>query len=186
MGALPKRTTWYHGGPKIRPGSVMSWDRDRSRQDLNAEGPGMYFTSSYDEANGYAHAHPHGVVYRGKMKRDFHLLPKKGANLATLRALYELATPESKEVFLSNWSIEYPAPAGDVLRALEPYTRERSLHDALVTLYHDLYRYDANEYVRSLEVLGFDGVAFDKGIIDGHHRLHLVVWNPGAMNLEPA
>lgn len=186
MGALPKGTTWYHGGPKIRPGSVMSWDRDRSQQDLNAEGPGMYFTSSYDEANGYAHGHKNGVVYRSKMKKGFKLLPKKGANLPTLRALYQLATPESKEIFLSNWSVEYPASEGQVLQALMPYTRERSLHDALVTLYHDLYRYDANEYVTSLSTIGFDGVALDKGVIDGHRRLHLVVWNPGAMDLEEA
>lgn len=186
MGALPKGTTWYHGGPKIRPGSVMSWDRDRGKSDLNAEGPGMYFTSSYDEANGYAHGHPKGVVYRAKMKKGFKLLPKKGANLATLRAFYALAPKDSQETFLSNWYSEWPPSEEGLVRALMPYTREKSLHDALVTLYHDLYQYDASEYVTSLSTLGFDGVALDKGVIDGHRRLHLIVWNPGAMDMEEA
>lgn len=186
--AIAKATVWYHGGPKIRPGSVMSWDRDRGKSDLNAEGPGMYFTSSYDEANGYAHNHPRGMVYRGKLGPGFKLLPKKGPSIATLRALYQLASKDSKYTFLSNWNVELDdhTTEREIIGALTPYTREKSLHDAITTLYHDLYQYDANEYVTSLSTLGFDGVALDKGVIDGHRRLHLVVWNPGAMRLEEA
>jgi len=185
MGAAAKRALWYHGGPRISSGSVMSWDRDRSKSDLNAEGPGMYFTTDFDEAAGYTHGHANGTIYKAKMAASFHLLPKKRPSLATLEALYELASPESQEVFLSNWSIEYPAPKAEVRKALTPYTHQDSLHDALVTLYHDLFRYDAEEYVGAMQSLGFDGVAIGKGTTGGSRkRLHLIVWNPGAMHLE--
>lgn len=176
----PKSAIWYHGGPRIRPGSVISWDRDRSTSDLNAEGPGMYFTTSLDEAASYVG--DHGEVVRAQMRSGFRLLPKKRPSLATFRAFYDLAPDESKATFLGNWSIEYPATPHEVASALRHYTHQTTLHDALVTLYHDLYQYDADAYVSAVHELGFDGVVIAKGTTGGSARRdHLIVWNPSAL-----
>ena len=55
--------TWYHGGPVVRDWHDLVWDRDRSMEDLNAEGPGVYWTNKRSDARTYM---PRGgVIYCG-------------------------------------------------------------------------------------------------------------------------
>lgn len=145
----------------------------------------MYFTTSPDEAAGYVdRASGEGLIYTMRLPSNFRLVPKKKPSLRDLQSLYESASEESQEIFVSNWSIEWPAPPR---RALEPYTRQVLLHDACVTLYGDLFRYDADEYLAAMSSLGYDGAAFQVGTTGGSARwLHLVAWNLERLTLEEA
>ena len=175
---------WYHGGPRINDWNHVRWDRERSTSDLNAEGAGMYWTTDPDEAWGYARGHD-PVVYEAEMQPGFRLLPHKKPTMAALRSIYDYADAESQEIFLSNWNIEAPASQGQIDSALHHYTGQTSLFDAYVTLYHDLFRYDAEAYVSALRALGYDGHVLEKGTTGGSkRRKHLVLWNPRALAIQ--
>ena len=82
---------------------------------------------------------------------------------------------------MSNWNVDRDvASQHDINRALRPYTQSENLFDAYVTLYHDLYGYNAGRYVTAMRTLGYDGyiVKLDNGI------QHLVLWNPDTMRIK--
>ena len=183
---MRRQQLWYHGGPRIPDWEHVRWDRDRSTSDLNAEGPGMYWTTDLDEAWGYTRSDD-STVYVATMRDGFKLLPKKRPMMKTLFDLYELAEVDDQEVFLSNWNIETPASRADVDRALKPYTGQNSLFDAYVTLYHDLFRYDSDVYVAAMRTLGYDGFIVERGTTGGSkRRKHLILWQPRMLDIEEA
>ena len=175
-------TVWYHGGPPVHDWAHIRWDRERGTADPNAVGPGMYWTTDPVQARGYAHDHADPTVYSATKRAGFVEFPRKRPALAEIRALYELADPEAQGIFLSNWDVDRDvATRTEVDRALLPYVRNSGpLFDAYVTLYHDLFAYDANAYVKALRRLGYDGyvVKMREGV------RHLVLWNPEAMKVE--
>lgn len=179
---------WYHGGSRVRDWSRMVWDRDRSQRDLNAEGPGMYWTTSFDEARSYTP--PSGVIYRGTMRRGFRKLPKKRPSAAMLAALYEQAPRQDQEMFLADWGHERESSRA-ISHALSHYLDYPTLHEAFTVLYGDLFHHDAGDYVRGLVNIGFDGVIVPKGsrarrpTTGGYgDRKHLILWNVKAMKIE--
>lgn len=179
---------WYHGGSRVTDWARMVWDRDRTQRDLNAEGPGMYWTSSFDEAKSYAP--PGGVVYRGALKPRFKKLPKKKASITMLSALYEQAPREDREMFLADWGQEQESSRA-IDHALRPYLQYPTLHESFTILYGDLFHHDASAYVKGLVALGFDGVVVPKGstarrpTTGGYgDRKHLILWNLKAMEIE--
>ena len=176
---------WYHGGPRIADWNHVRWDRDRSQSDLNAEGPGVYWTTDPDEAWGYAHGASDPVVYEATMRDSFKLLPKRKPTLKSLQDLYDYATHEDQETFLSNWSIEMPASQPQINQALKPYTGQDTLFDAYVTLYHDLFMYDADAYVAAMQSLGFDGYIVDRTQTgSSKKKKHLILYRPRAMEIQ--
>jgi len=142
----------------------------------------MYWTTDPVQARGYAHGHADPVVYSATKRAGFVELPRKSPTLAEIRALYELAEPEARGYFLSNWDVDRDvATRSEIDRALLPYSRDMGpLLDAYVTLYHDLFSYDADAYVGALRKLGYDGhvVKMREGV------RHLVLWNPKAMKVS--
>lgn len=158
-------TTWYHGDRSLRTSfENQRWDRDRTTSSLNEEGPGIYFTSDYDQAASYG---PH--VVEMELPKTFRLLPKKRPTLKMLRELYESADPERQGFFLSNWDED--ATRDEVLRK---YAGQNTTLDAAVTLYGDLFGHDADAWVEAMRGLGYDGVVVDKS----YGVKHLIVWAP--------
>ena len=177
---VKKPTIWYHGGHRISDWDDLRWDRDRTTSSLNAEGPGMYWTTDPKEALSYG-----GVLYEGVTKDSFSAMPKRRATLAAMRSLFDLAEPEDQEIFLSNWALEPPVSKADVLRILGKYTHQNTMHDSFTSLYGDLFRYRANAYVEAMRSLGFDGVVVAKGTSGGSaKRKHLILWQPRAMLIQ--
>lgn len=169
--------TWYHGGSQIHDWRALRWDRDRATASGNAEGPGMYWTTDRDEAERYVQPDD-PVIYAAQMRPGFKLAPAR-PTLPLLLGLYAAASEDAQAVFLSNWGHEWPAPVAVVRQVLTPYTRQATFMDAAITLFHDLFRYDADAYVRALVGLGFDGFIVEKGTTGGSaRRQHLIVWNP--------
>lgn len=183
---MRRQHLWYHGGPRIADWEHVRWDRDRSASDLNAEGPGMYWTTDLDEAWGYTRGDD-ATVYVATMRDGFKFLPKKRPTMKALLDLYELAEADEQEIFLSNWNVETPASKTDVAHALKPYTGQTSLFDAYVTLYHDLFRYNSDVYVDAMRVLGYDGFIVERGVGGGSkRRKHLILWQPRMLDIEEA
>lgn len=175
--------TWYHGGPRILDWNDVRWDRDRTTSDLNAEGPGMYFTTDAEEAAGYMG--PSGVVLKAHMRPGFRLPPGGKPLLAELLALYDEADAEDQATFLSNWLVEYPAGRGQVRSVLARYARQETFMGAAVTLYGDLFRHDGEAFVKAMRALEYDGFVVTRGDSGGSRaRSHLVLWNPSAMTFE--
>lgn len=185
MAGSAKQKIWFHGGSRIENWNHVRWDRDRSESDLNAEGPGMYWTTDLDEAMGYAHGADRGVVYEGRMRAGFSLLPARRPTLAMLERFYAEASRDDQEVFLSNWQVEWSHMGPAVRAVLRKYANQTTLFDAFVTLYHDLFHYDADAYVNALRSMAFDGYVVKKGTTGGSRRRdHLVLWYPRAMDIS--
>lgn len=162
---------WFHGDTAPRNGFLdQRWDRKRHESSLNAEGPGIYFTESEEDAESYG---PH--LYVAELKPGFKFLPKRRPTVAFLRKLYIAASPEDRELFLSNWDNM------TVPRILEKYSHQLTMHDAAVSLYSDLIR-DPAAWVYAMRELGYDGHVVE-------HRYgarHLVVWNPNKITVREA
>jgi len=172
-------TLWYHGGPLIEDWSEIRWDRERGSADPNAEGPGMYWTTSLEEARGYGRH-----LYLAKMLPGFRLMPghkKRGLSPRELRTIYAMGRPDDQEIFLSNWNVEWPGSPRLLDEVLEHYARQRDVLGTFVTLYHDLFRYDAGAFIRAMIALGYDGHSVLKGKASQREIRHLVVYNPAAL-----
>jgi hypothetical protein len=177
--AVRPDTLWFHGGPAIEDWGAIRWDRQRGTADPNAEGPGMYFTTDKDEARGYGRH-----LYVATMMRGFRLIPRRKVTPIVLRKLYELASPDDRQVFLSNWNVQqWPATPRQVDLALAHYDKQRQSNlETFVELYHDLFRYDDRAFVRAMVALGYDGHIVGRD----PRRRHLVLYNPDAMIITKA
>ena len=157
-------TVFYHGDRRPRTSFAdQKWDRDRTTSSLNDEGPGIYFTSDYDQASSYG---PYVVEF--SPSKDFRLMPAKKPTLKQLREVFDMVTNENQETFLSNW--------GEGVRAtdiLKKYTHQNTLHDALVSLYGDLFQFDSEDWIRAVRSLGYDGIVLEKS----YGKKHMIVWN---------
>lgn len=139
-------------------------ERDRTTESALQEGPGIYWTTSYEEATHYG---PH--VVEMALPSSFQLMPRnKKATLSTLMAIYVLAGPEHQENFLADWDTTNPRAV------MARYAHQENLHDALVTLYGDLFHDDTDAYLDAVRSLGYDGIVIPKE----YGAEHLIVWTP--------
>ena len=170
------KTVWYHGGPKLTYLDAIKWDRERGIRDQNAAGPGLYWTLDPREASGYGEH-----LYRATTKRGFRFMPAGRPSMLCVGRLFDLAPRHRQEQFLENW------PDHSLADALANYTREQTMLDAAVVLYHDLFQYNAAEYVEAMRQI-YDGARVI-GSGGQHGRAgsrgrHLVVWAPDKMIIE--
>lgn len=168
---LPAR--WWHGdtNPRLRFEDQV-WDRDRSVASANENGPGLYFTSSREQAEAYG-----PYLFRAGVRLGTRLLrPNKKPTLRALMCLWNHANEDDKELFLTNWGLESSASPAPVLAK---YVRQNSLFDALVSLYLDLIR-DPSEWVLAMRACGHDGAVVPRA----YGVLHLVVYNPSKFLIE--
>lgn len=183
MAAINTRTIWYHGGNRITDWRDYRWDRDRSTSDGNAEGPGMYFTTSVEEATGYLYQMSDPVIYAVRMRPGFRLLAGK-PTLPFLLSIYAQASTEDQETFITNFGIEYPSSAHAVQGVLRNYVHASTKADAAIQLYHDLFRYDDGAYVVAMREAGYDGFIVPRRAAGGRQRDYLILWNVAAVELR--
>ncbi len=182
---MKKEKVWYHGGRIIRHWTDLSWDRDRSTQSLNQEGPGMYWTSDYEEAVSYMDRGPEGVVYSAILKPGFSLISTSSKpTLKRLTMLFESATDEDQQRFVEDFGFERVSPAS-IKEALSNYIRQDSFVDAAVMLSADLFHYNADAYVEAMKSIGIDGFVVKRGVTGGSKlREHLISFSPDKMSVD--
>ena len=160
--------TWYHGEPARRTRwSDQRWDRDTATASPNEAGPGIYFTDRLSEAEAYG-----PVVYAAHMRPSFKLMPQVRPSMQKLLTFASYAPEDDLYYFRSNWHDE------PLRQILTRYAHQNTLHDALLSLYGDLYR-DPYDWVVAVLHLGYDGV-----LVEREGRTHLVVWNPQKLDLQ--
>lgn len=163
---------WYHGGSKISSFETLKLDRDRD-VDQNASGPGLYWTTDRKEAARYG-----TNLYQASTKSWFRTMPNKPSTPVFAKKIFNAASKQSQNEFLKNFD-------GDsVDKALISYLRKNSMLDTAVLLYHDLFRYNADEYAKAMRTL-YDGVvvAFPKTEFSGP-RKHLIVWSLDKISIK--
>jgi hypothetical protein len=169
-------TIWYHGDSSNRVDfSTQQWDRARFTSSLNEAGPGIYFTSSCEEAETYGR-----YIYAAKTMRGFRFCPTVKAPTSTLLLSFAMQTTvANREIFIDTWGEEY-SQAG-LKRSLSSYL-DQSTFTALQSLYGDLFRFDAQSWVLATRKIGFDGVVVDRA----NGVQHLVVWDPTKLKISDA
>jgi len=171
----------YHGTPS----PFGKFDITFTGEGYDQEGPGIYFTSDYEDALKYTLNT--GVVKKVELSLS-KVVPLSGqADEGEARQLLLWSmglTSESEldsmdedaywETMLSNWG-EHPATAFE--SALSGFMSSYSSpHDLFMGLWHDFYRYDAVVYLKNMVKLGYDGV-----IIPKDWGVHYVVFNPNVI-----
>ena len=182
MAAINTRTIWYHGGNRVTDWRDYHWDRDRTTSDGNAEGPGMYFTTSIEEATGYLFRMPDPVIYAARMLPTFRVLTGR-PTMPFLLNIYAQASAEDQETLVTNFGVEYPASTRAVQAILRGYVHARTAADAAIQLYRDLFRFDDGAYVAAMREVGFDGFIVPRRQAGSRQRDHLVLWNIAAVQL---
>lgn len=149
----------------------QTWDRDRSTSSLNESGPGLYFTSSREQAESYG-----GFLYRATCRPGFKFVPQKKPFYSTLRRLHKEASHEHQKRFRADWGGITGASA------LRKYLGQSTTYDALLSLYADLFHHDALGWVEAMRALGYDGAWIERP----NDVTHLVVWSPLQLNISAA
>ena len=160
---------WYHGDTSRRTSfRDQHMDRDSTLQDSNAFGPGLYLTSNFQEALGYASG---GFVYTVEVRPHGKILTETiRSNKHHVKRLIGLCPDDRREIGLSNWD-ENPVTA--MSKAVSEYSKFRLL-DASLTIYHDFYgSFHANDWSTAMVALGYDGLIHPAN----NSIYHLAIYN---------
>lgn len=163
---------WWHGDAELRMTlQDQRWDRNPQQSSRLEHGPGIYFTESKEQARTYG-----PYLYRFQLD-GWHN-----------RLLYPKVKPSYR--FLCNLTEDVAAEDMDRLRidldcrnnieVLQKYnTHQGSRHDAAVSLYGDLFRYDAEAWIEAMVRSGYDGTVVRRPQHD-----YLVLWNPKKYKIQ--
>ncbi len=161
---------FYHGSNH----KINSFSDEFVGNGIDQEGPGIYFTSSENEAAGYGEylyrvdLNPNKLVSTKPgitPKKEIEFLMKKAPNL---------------EDTLYNWGENKNQAYAAAFKAMTD--SGESPHEVFQSIWYDFYRKNPIEYVRNMIKLRYDGVLVDKAY---NNVKHLVVFNPDIIsNIE--
>ncbi len=166
-----KPITVYHGSPKKILKFVDEFVGGEEAADQ--EGPGIYFTSSFDNAGHY-----------GEYVHTVTLTPRK--LLTTTPSSNKLASLINKMVLMaSDWEMhaqDYDENPRIGLRNFIESTIDYNdtEKDVAQQIWYDFYRYDPVNFVRNMTKMGIDGIMVpkDNGIV------HYIIYNPEIINIK--
>ena len=161
----------YHGSPKRILKFVDEFVGGEEAADQ--EGPGIYFTSSFDNAGHY-----------GEYVHKVTLTPRK--LLSTKPSSNKLAGLIEKMVLMApDWEMhaqDYDENPRIGLRKFIQSTIEYNdtEKDVLQQIWYDFYRYKPVDFVRNMVKMGIDGIMVPKenGVI------HYIIYNPSIINID--
>lgn len=153
---------FYHGTNQ----KIKSFVDNFVGQGIDKEGPGIYFTSSFDDAARYG-----DYIYVVKLHLDQAVSTEEGAvDRNELETLIR-KSPDLKS-HLMDWD-ENPEIA--LKMAIDNFLDyNETPHEIFQSVWYDFFRYNPVEYVRGMVELGYDGVFVNKreGVV------HAIVFNP--------
>lgn len=161
----------YHGSPKRILKFVDEFVGGEKAADQ--EGPGIYFTSSFDNAGHY-----------GEYVHKVTLTPRK--LLSTKPSSNKLAGLIEKMVMMaSDWEMhaqDYNENPKIGLRKFIQSTIEYNdtEKDVLQQIWYDFYRYAPVDFVRNMVKIGIDGIMVPKE----NGGIHYIIYNPSIINIE--
>jgi hypothetical protein len=164
---------WYHGSPN----PIQKFSDDFVGQEVDQEGPGIYFTSNEEDAYGYARKSENGTGVVYVVGLEFKkLVPLKGrANKKEIMQLIEWSP--NLETLLTNYD-DNPKKAKSI--AFSNCMNQDNPHQSFQQVWYDFYRHDPVDFVRSMVTLGYDGVVVPRQFMNTKHA---VVYNPKIIRL---
>jgi len=158
----------YHGSPTEF--SNFSDEFVGTEEATDQEGPGVYFTTDYDDAAGYG-----GYLYTVKLRGRF--LSDKASNEDVDRVDIEkmIRMGNEWEMNAQNWGEDYEAAIPNIIEDFIQYNTNQK--DVFLQIWYDFYRYEPVLYVRNMVKLGYDGLVIDRTKEDGKMRTHIIIYN---------
>lgn len=145
------------------------------KEAIDQEGPGIYFTTSEEEANRYGEN-----VYSVTLTPNI-LFDQVPVNKVKLRPfIKKLAMmAEDWEYTAQNWDENPVKGMQDFVEGCMRYNDNEK--DCILQVWVDYYRYNPVEFVRNCVSLGIDGIIVDK---DYEGIKHIIVYNPSIINIK--
>lgn len=175
---LNDRYTWYHG--RTVDSDIFSYDYLGGRDALNQEGPGFYFTNSFENAKRYAS--PNGIIL--KCKVDYKKLINKSDTSNTQtnkKVIIDLinSSPD-RDYTLENFD-ENPKVA--MVKAVNAYLTYKNAHDTYQMIANDFYKYEPKKYLQVLSKYYDAQLTKLDNTFYGTTIYHLIVYNPSIITV---
>lgn len=164
--------------------NIKAFNLDNIGKGNDQEGPGIYFTSSPEDASSYS-LDIGGRVYpvclnfnkvvplEGQInENEIKLLILHSLGIDAIDDLYNLDTDIFWDNPLSNWGENPISAFNDAVDSIINYSS--SPHDAFMQVWYDFYKNNSKDYLLEMQQLGYDGVIIPKQ--DGIY--HYIVFNP--------
>ena len=172
----------YHGSPnKI---TNFSTEFVGGKEAHDQEGPGVYFTSSPDDAKIYG-----GFVHKVKLtprklvplsgkinKSQIEKLILSSVGLNNVKELKNMDMNRFWESSLSNFGDSPDESFHAAVKSIMDYSN--SPHDAFQNVWINHFRYRPKDYVSEMVRLGYDGVRVPRTGLD-----HYIIFNPGIIKV---
>jgi hypothetical protein len=162
----------FHGSPtKI---NKFTDDFVGGKEALDQEGPGIYFTTSEEEAHRYGE-NVYNVILTPRI-----LFDQVKINKIKLRPIIKKLAmmAEDWEGTAQNWDENPIIGIREFVESCLDYNDNEK--DCILQVWVDFYRYNPVEYVRNCVTLGIDGIIVDK---DYQGIKHIIVYNPTIIKL---
>ena len=163
---------WFHGDP-IKRTSFQGQKMDRDRQSErggNLDGPGIYWTSEYRQAESYGKVIHHATM---KVSKGRLLTDKTKATPQNVANLISLCDKTQRDAALQNWA-ETSKEALPL--AIKAYVDKSTFADASIAIYHDIFGYEADHWAKAMVDAGYDAY-------QPSQSTHFVVYNPAVIQL---
>ena len=168
----------YHGSNHLI--NKFSDEFVGAEEATDQQGPGIYFTTSKDDAQGYGD-YLYAVKLNGKKFLDDKSSSDK-ANKSHLLKMVKMSENWKEKAQNYDYNPEIGARIA-VNGAVEYNDTEK---DAFLQIWIDFYRYETVEFVRNMVKLGYDGLIVDAyGGYSDDDKKHIIVYNTSIIkNLE--
>jgi len=136
------------------------------------EGPGIYFTTSYDDALGYGN-----YVYKVRIKDGKFLDDKTPSDSVDVEELVTLIKQaEDWELNAQDWAEDPEHGAYEAAHSAIEYNETE--RDVFQQIWISFYRYEPVPFVRNMVKLGYDGIVIDAYRTSENNNKHIIVYNP--------
>jgi len=164
----------YHGTPKEINKFVDDFVGGEDAHDQ--EGPGIYFTTDFEDASGYG-----SYIYSVRINGDKFLDDENPASNVDVEELVSLIKmSEDWEMNAQDWAEDPEHGAYEAAHSAIQYNDTE--RDVFQQIWVDFYRYKAVDYVRNMVKLGYDGMVVT-GYRDRENIKHIIVYNPSIIEV---
>lgn len=139
------------------------------------EGPGIYFTTSEEEANRYGE-NVYSVTLTPRLLLD-QIPPNPRKLIPILTKLVKMA--KDWKMYAQDYDENPNIGLNEFIKSTLQYNDNEK--DCILQVWIEFYRYNPVEYVRNCVSLGIDGIIVDK---DYEGIKHMIVYNPSIINVK--
>ena len=169
---LNEKYTWYHG--RTIDSELFSYDYLGGKDALNQEGPGFYFTNSFEDAKRYAS--PDGIILKCKVNYKKLIIKGDVSKTQTNKKIVVdlINSSPDKDYTLENFD-ENPKAA--MIKAVNAYLSHTDADDAYQMIANDFYKHQSKEYLQVLSKYYDAQLTKRDNTFYGTTIYHLIVYN---------